>query len=150
MSYYRKIENIHSSMQKYFSIIDSNKEEPIGIVFLEDINQLYQNCTLSIINPEVENYANEIMVEALQLALDFAFNCLNMHSVSLWIPENETMKIDCYKKSGFKEMARRRNSLILKGQIIDSIYLDILSSEYTSIFVKKHLDEMNQYSIKEV
>jgi len=45
-----------------------------------------------------------------QLALDFAFNCLNMPSVSLWIPENETMKIKGYKNSGFKEMARRGES----------------------------------------
>lgn len=143
----RKIEGIHSSMEYYFSIIDSSKEEVIGIVVLEDINQLYQICSLNIVNPVDKNYSNGIIKEVIHLTLDFAFNCLNMHNVSLWIPENETLKIQCYKQSGFQEMARRRQSQIVNGQLFDNIYLDILSNEYTSVFVNKYIEEMNQYTV---
>lgn len=146
----KKIETIQASMEKYFSIIDSSNGQPIGIAMLEDINQLYQSCTIHIVNPVEENYFNGIIKEAISLSLDYAFNCLNMHNVSLWIPENETQKIQCYKDCGFKEMARRRQSYRCNGQLVDNIYLDILSKEYSSVFINKYLDEMNRYSVRDV
>ena len=146
----KKIEKIHKSKAKYFSVIDHKKGESIGIVSLENINQLYQNCKLNIVNPIEENFSNGIIIEAISLTLDFAFNCLNMHSVSLWIPETDTLKIQCFKQSGFREMARRRQSVQTNGQLFDNIYLDILSTEYSSVFINKYLEEMDRYSVKRV
>jgi RimJ/RimL family protein N-acetyltransferase len=37
--------------------------------------------------------------------------------------------INCYKKVGFKEIGRRRQSYYLKGQFHDEVYMDILKCE---------------------
>lgn len=145
----KKIEQIQNSMEKYFSIVDVNKRDSIGIVSFNDINQLYQNCTISITNPDEINYSNGIIYEAINLALDYAFNCLNMHSVSLWIPENQTSQIKCFKQSGFQESARRRESIRMGDLLIDNIHLDILSTEYRSVYINRYLEEMNQYTVND-
>ena len=38
--------------------------------------------------------------------------------------------ISCYKKVGFKEMGRRRQSYYLKGKFYNDVYMDILREEF--------------------
>lgn len=142
-----RINKNHESMKPCFSIIDSQKDTPIGFVSFEEINQLYQNGSISIFNASDENWTSREISDALQVSLDFAFNCLNMHSISLWIPENESLKIQCFMKAGFKETARRRQSVKIHGNLFDNIHLDILSREYSSVFMGKYLEEMDNYTV---
>jgi RimJ/RimL family protein N-acetyltransferase len=44
--------------------------------------------------------------------------------------------INCYKKVGFKEYGRRRESEFLNGKYYDLVYMDILDSEFNGTFIK--------------
>ncbi len=37
--------------------------------------------------------------------------------------------INCYKKVGFKEIGKRRESYYLKGKFYDELYMDIVKAE---------------------
>ncbi|WP_408955420.1 GNAT family N-acetyltransferase [Natroniella sp. ANB-PHB2] len=38
--------------------------------------------------------------------------------------------VSCYKKSGFKEIGRRREAYIIGNKKYDDIYMDILATEF--------------------
>ena len=44
--------------------------------------------------------------------------------------------INCYKKVGFKEYGRRRESYFLDGKYYDHIYMDILDREFEGNYIK--------------
>ena len=44
--------------------------------------------------------------------------------------------INCYKKVGFKEYGRRRESYFLNGKYYDHIYMDILAREFDGNYIK--------------
>ena len=44
--------------------------------------------------------------------------------------------IACYKKVGFKEIGRRRQSYYLNGKYYDSVYMDILKEEFKKECIK--------------
>jgi len=68
--------------------------------------------------------------EATGLMLDYAFNLLNLNTVSLGVFAFNTRAIDCHKKSGFREIGRRRQARIIGDRKFDLVLMDILAEEY--------------------
>lgn len=133
------IKDSQCKMDKKFSIVDLISNESIGIVSLEDINQLYQNCSFSIFLSGKEHFSDGYGLEAINLILDCAFNFLNIHSVNVSVSSLDTDLIECCKAAGFKEIGKRRESTV--------IFMDILSREYRSIYINSELDRMAEYRI---
>ena len=44
--------------------------------------------------------------------------------------------LKCYKKCGFKEVGRIRQSKYINGRYYDSIVMDILKEEFTQSYIK--------------
>jgi len=68
--------------------------------------------------------------EAIRLILDYGFNTLNLHNIQLHLNGDNAQALACYKKVGFKEFGRRRESKFHSGRYVDQIYMDILDSEF--------------------
>lgn len=155
MSYYKKIigekcylsPESQCSMDKTFSIVDINTNKALGMVKLTDINQLYQNCSLKLIILNENKWIDNLGVEAVKLVLDLAFNFLNLHSITISLASTDLQSIDCYKEAGFKEIGTRRKSTLINGQLEDELLMDILSNEYTSIYIRKELERMVSYKV---
>lgn len=70
--------------------------------------------------------------EALRLGLNFAFEELNLHRLSIVVGDDNPGAIRFFKKFGFIEEVRRRQAIHRDGQFFDVIHLGLLHDEWRS------------------
>lgn len=131
-----------SNMNTMFTIVDIETDKAIGRVILFDLNQIFQSSMFGIFIGEKDYWSNGYGTEAIKLLLDYAFNLLNLHTMSLGVFEYNKRAIECYKKVGFKEIGRRREARPVGDKLYDVVLMDILATEYKSIYVKNLLNNI--------
>ncbi|MGE5415467.1 MAG: GNAT family N-acetyltransferase [Acidobacteriota bacterium] len=120
-----------------FGIVDQANEQLIGNCGLINIDHVHRRADLGVFIGEKSYWGMGYGREAVKLLLDYGFNILNLHSIELKAVVYNERAISCYKKCGFKESGRRRESWVMGGKAYDQIYMDILASEFESVYVKK-------------
>ena len=120
----------------HFVIVTLNNNEMIGTVSLERINNIDKRATLGIFIGNKEYWNDGYGTEAIRLILDYGFNYMNLHSIKLNLMSFNQRALKCYKKCGFKEIGRLRESRFVNGKYYDSICMDILSSEFTESYIR--------------
>ena len=75
----------------------------------------------------------------LKLLLDYGFNYLNFKNIMLKVYSFNERAMKAYKKVGFKEIGRRRESYFLNGKYYDDVYMDILSDEFSESYIKNKI-----------
>lgn len=118
-----------------FIVVDLATDRPVGMVDLE-ANLVFGNATLGIVIGEKEIWGRGYAREAILLILDFAFNALNLHNVMLGVYAFNTRAVRLYRSIGFKEIGRKREYMLMAGQRVDMIMMDILSTEYESVYLE--------------
>lgn len=118
-----------SSGQYQFAIIRADDHKLIGNCGIQAIDQMKQCAETGLFIGEEENRGKGYGGEALNLLLDYAFGHLNLHNIMLKVFSFNERAIGCYKKVGFKEIGRRRQTYYLNGKYYDEVYMDILSNE---------------------
>jgi len=113
-----------------FGIIISENNLYIGNVEIEIINQISRRGMIGIVIFNPEYWSKGFGTEALELILDYGFKNLNLHSIELEVFDINPRAQACYRKVGFKEVGRRRKAHFYEGTHVDSIMMDILSSEW--------------------
>ena len=130
------IENALKNGHYSFAIVNAEKNELIGNCGLENINQTDRRGAVGIFIGREENRSQGYGSEALRLLLDFGFRYLNLHNIMLNVKSFNERAIACYKKVGFKEFGRRRESYFLNGEYYDDVQMDILESEFEGDFIR--------------
>ena len=74
--------------------------------------------------------------EAIKLILEYGFKYLNLKNIKLDVMEFNERALKCYKKCGFKEYGRRRQSKFVDGKYYDSIEMDILNEEFNESVIR--------------
>jgi len=137
-------ENIESIIKEKihgFDILEMDTDQLIGRCFLGSVDPVNRSARLGIVIGEKTHWDRGFGTEAIQLLLDYAFNILNLNSVNLGTYSFNERAIACYKKVGFKVIGRRREARIIGDKKYDALMLDILASEYESVFLKDLLPE---------
>jgi len=116
----------------HFVIADKDTEDYIGQVDLVNIDWKNGSAEMGIVIGEAVNRGKGIGHEAIQLIQDFAFNRINMNRLQIKVYAFNTKAIRCYRKSGFQEEGRLRQSLYRHGKYHDIILLSVLKSEFDS------------------
>jgi len=124
-----------------FAIIDEQTDLLIGNCGLFSIDQINRHATVGLFIGDAANRGKGFGTEALKLLLDFGFNILNLHNIMLNVFDFNQAGIKCYQKVGFKEIGRRREVKIVGGKKYDEVFMDILSSEFESPYVKKIMEQ---------
>jgi len=119
-----------------FSIINLENDELIGNGGFNEINHQNRVGTVGLFIGEENNRNKGYGTETLKLLLDYGFNYLNLNNIMLTVKSFNERAIKCYKKVGFKEIGRRRESYFLDGKYYDDIYMDILASEFKESYIK--------------
>ncbi len=119
----------HNSNQYQFAIVRLEDDLLIGNCGIQGIDQLRQCAEVGLFIGDEENRSKGYGEEVLNLLLDYSFDYLNLNNVMLKVFSFNERAITCYKKVGFKEIGRRRQSYYLKGKFYDDVYMDILKSE---------------------
>jgi RimJ/RimL family protein N-acetyltransferase len=122
---------VESDKTRYiFAICNNSNDEHIGNVGLGNIDYISRHCMFNIFIYDPQNRHKGIGVEATELALEFAFNKLNMNKVYLRTSERFTGAIRLYNKLGFVREGIMRQHYYSDGKYEDKILYSLLRSEF--------------------
>ena len=93
-----------------FTIYERATGRPIGNTGLHEVDYRNRTASFGILIGEPECRGKGYGTETTRLMLDYAFTALGLHSVMLIVFEFNTAGIRAYKRAGFKESGRRRES----------------------------------------
>jgi len=113
-----------------FAIV-KNDDTLIGNISLFRINHVNRSAITGIFIGEKENRGKGYGSEALRLILNYGFNTLNLHNIMLNVFSDNEQAIACYRKVGFTEFGRRRESSFKDGRYVDDVHMEILAPEFT-------------------
>ncbi len=116
----------------WFIIYDRATWQPVGHTDLFEIDWRNRTATFGILIGEDTARGKGFGTETATLMLDYAFTALGLHSVMLTVDSFNLAGQAAYRKAGFREFGRRRQSAILNGVLHDLIYMDCLASDFTS------------------
>lgn len=113
-----------------FTIFESNNLAMIGNSSLRNIDYLNGGATFSIIIGNKDYWGQGYGTEAIKLVIDYGFRFLNLHNIKLRTASFNERGQKAYRKAGFKEIGRRRGSILLNGKRYDDIYMDCIDNEF--------------------
>ncbi|MBN2695566.1 GNAT family N-acetyltransferase [bacterium] len=111
----------------------------IGNCGIFDINHIHQTATVGLFIGDRENRGVGYGTETLKLLLSYGFKILNLHNIMLTVFSFNSAGLKSYNKVGFKEFGRRKEAIQMNGKRFDIVYMQILSSEFESDTLSKHL-----------
>jgi RimJ/RimL family protein N-acetyltransferase len=124
------IENRSGDYQ--FAIIRKNDDCLLGNIGFDTVDSDHQRAEVGLFIGEEENRGHGYGAQALRLILDYGFRQLNLRNVMLKLFSFNERAFACYKRVGFREIGRRRQSYYVNGMFYDEIYMDILREEFLS------------------
>jgi RimJ/RimL family protein N-acetyltransferase len=136
------LERMIKSDDFVFAIVDKEKDELIGNCGLHRIDSVDRKAEFGIFIGNKEYWNKGYGTEATNLILDFAFNGLNLNNIMLEVYAYNKAAIHVYEKCGFTIIGKRRQARFIGGEYHDVVYMDILASEYESVYIKKNLDKI--------
>ncbi len=116
-----------------YAIVTLESDELIGSCGLVDVDYLNRTCEVGIFIGNKEYWGKGYGTEALKLLISYGINYLNLNNFMLKVYSYNERAIKSYRKIGFREMGRRRKSVIIEGKEYDTIYMDLLAEEFESI-----------------
>lgn len=119
-----------------FAIVNLETDELIGNCGIMNINQKDRYAEVGIFIGKEKDRNKGYGTEALKLLLDYSFNYLNLNNMELAVMSFNERAIACYKKVGFKEYGRRRESYFLNGKYYDRVFMDILAREFEGEYIR--------------
>jgi len=131
------LQDMIKNSAQIFAIVDATNDKLIGNCSIFRINERNRKAEVGIFIGDKNCWSKGYGSEALSLLIDYGFNILNLNNIMLEVFGYNERAIKAYKKIGFKEIGRRREAIIFAGDKHDEIYMDILASEFESIYIKK-------------
>lgn len=115
-----------------FLIYERATLRPIGKATLYQIDHYNGTATFGIIIGEKDCWGKGYGTETTILVLDYAFTLLGLHNVTLTVDSSNERAIRAYRRAGFKEIGRRRESRRRGNRRFDDISMDCLATEFQS------------------
>ncbi|QNO15048.1 GNAT family N-acetyltransferase [Alkalicella caledoniensis] len=134
------LEGMNNSRSYAFFIIRQEEGEVIGIARLMRVDLINRKALMGMFIGERGNRSKGIGTEATNLLLDFGFNILNLRNIMIETFSFNEPAIRTLKKVGFKEIGRRRKSIIYGKNEYDEILMDMLSDEFQDSRIEGILD----------
>lgn len=115
-----------------FMIYELATMRHIGDCHLRGIDFVHGTAEMGIMIGEPDCWGKGYGTEAVILLLDFAFTALNLHNVMLDTSSYNERALGAYRRAGFREIGRRRESKRIGGISYDVIFMDCLATEFKS------------------
>jgi RimJ/RimL family protein N-acetyltransferase len=116
----------------YFLIYAQDRWRPIGVTSLTAIDFRRGTATFRMLIGDPADRGKGLGSEVARLMLEHAFNVLGLHNVMLTVFGFNTAGQRAYASAGFRELGRRRECVPRDGRLWDEIYMECLSTEFTS------------------
>lgn len=116
----------------YETLLDRPLPRPIGLSRLFRVERIHRSAELGIYVGERDARNMGLGTEATRLTLDYAFNALGIHNVSLRVIATNTRAFKTYERVGFKAVGRLREYVRIGQRAYDVICMDCLATEFES------------------
>jgi RimJ/RimL family protein N-acetyltransferase len=107
-------------------VMELRTERPNGLIELAHLHPMSDSAQISLIWGE--KGGEEMMTEALILAVGYAFNSQGLHRLWTRVPAKEKCLLASFRKVGFKEEGILREDHFSEGKWQDSVLLSVLSA----------------------
>jgi RimJ/RimL family protein N-acetyltransferase len=111
-----------------FEVVRVADKQPVGMTVLE-INTYVRTAEFVIVLAPEER-GKGYAAEATRLTLDWAFHLGALRAVWLKVLEPNQAGIAAYRKAGFREVGRMRQSGFWLGKPVDQIVMDALPEDF--------------------
>ncbi|MBS7529642.1 GNAT family N-acetyltransferase [Hazenella sp. IB182353] len=126
-------EVICASNSKCYMIEHIPDQKPIGVTSLIHIDLYNRQAECIIDIGEKAYWGRRYGQEALAILLRYGFNELGLHRISLKVFESNSRAIHLYKRIGFVEEGKLRQSLFRNGRWYDTLLMSLLAPEYKQL-----------------
>jgi RimJ/RimL family protein N-acetyltransferase len=110
-----------TNAQLLFSIRKTFEPQIIGFVVFKNIQTVHRSADIGVrIGAEAER-GKGYGTRALELAVNYAFNHLNLHRLSLTVFAHNARAIASYRNAGFREEGRFKDGAFIDGEWVDVI-----------------------------
>lgn len=113
-----------------YGIVDLETDKLIGTCGFVNIDKDNRNAEIGIFIGDEASRNKGFGTEAMELLMDYGFNYLNLHNIFLQVYAFNENAVACYRKIGFKEIGKRRQTLYRNRKFHDVIYMDILPEDF--------------------
>jgi RimJ/RimL family protein N-acetyltransferase len=114
--------------QDYAWVIE--KDTLIGAIRLHHVDLRDMRANLAIGIEDKTQLGIGLGTEAIGLVLDYAFNVLNLHRISVRVIDYNSRAIRAYQKCGFTIEGKEREAALVDGAWHDDVMMAILDREY--------------------
>jgi len=108
----------------YFAITDKN-DNPVGYIFLNNINLIHRNCYMGIVIGNTDQRGKGIGSEAIKLISEYAFKTLNLHKIIVEVVVENKQAIKVYEKLGFVHEGCMKQHFFLNGGFSDILIMSL-------------------------
>lgn len=116
--------------EQNYAIVEKGSDELLGNCGLMDVSAVHRSAEVGIFLGEEGRRGKGYGSEALRLLCDYAFNILNLESLSLRVYDFNLRAQAAYRKAGFKEAGRLRKAHFYGGEYHDILVMDLLAEEF--------------------
>lgn len=124
---------LKSAVDYHLAIRGLADDRIIGTIHISEIEWNHRHAWISIGIGERTDRGSGLGQEALTLAIDFAFNDLNLHRLSLGVFGDNTPAIRLYERLGFTHEGVAREALERDGKRVDLINYGLLAREWRAM-----------------
>ncbi|MCC6251647.1 MAG: GNAT family N-acetyltransferase [Bacteroidia bacterium] len=112
-----------------FAICDKSTNRHIGNIKLDNFDWISHTCELGVLIGEKDFWGKGIGTEACTLAIQYAFNILNIRKVLLAVYATNIGAIKVYEKLGFVNEGTLRKHIWSNGNYIDKHFMGLFKEE---------------------
>lgn len=118
---------VADSSRIVFGVRDRETLRLVGVIQLIDLHPIHRSAELIIRIGSDEDRGRGLGIEALELAIDFAFRDRNLQRISLKVFANNARAIRAYEKAGFEREGVLRRAVFIDGHWVDEIVMAVLA-----------------------
>lgn len=132
----------HLSKANYnFAIVEIQSDKLLGNISLFDINLIHRKAEVGIFIGDKDKWGQGIGMEAMKLILEFGFKIVGLNNILLKVFSFNERAIKLYKKIGFEEIGRRKESYRLNNKWYDECYFQIMARDFKSNYLDNYLPD---------
>jgi RimJ/RimL family protein N-acetyltransferase len=120
-----------------FTAYERETLRPVGSAGLHGIDAAHGTAEFGVMVGEKECWGRGYGTEITALTLDYGFHALGLHNIMLRVYSTNERGLRAYRRAGFREIGRRRQSVRIGGRRCDAIYMDCLASEFESPVLRR-------------
>jgi RimJ/RimL family protein N-acetyltransferase len=126
----RYYEAAAASSDSHFEIHVADDGRYIGNVGLTDIHPVHRRAELGIAIGRKEDWGKGFGFDAIVTCLRYGFDTLGLHTVRIRAHASHTRALALYRRVGFVEVGRERETVFQQGRFADHVVLDMIDREF--------------------